>query len=78
MGKLTVKDGKKVCTKCKVLKDTSSFILVLDNRFGKKYISSKCKECTKKATYVWRSKNPLKNKTIASNHRARLKKEVFC
>lgn len=77
MGKLTIKDGKKKCTKCKTIKDVLLFSFIKDDRFGKKYISSKCRECVKLQTYSWRSRNPDKNKAIARRSRDKLKEEVY-
>lgn len=77
MGKLTVKDGKKVCTKCKNIKNVAKFDFILDPRFGKKYISSKCKECSKLATYKWRVENRGKNLLIGQRHRDKLKLSVI-
>lgn len=58
MGKLTIIDGKKKCTKCLEIKETINFDFFTDPRYKKKYIASKCKACTVKATYAWRKKNP--------------------
>lgn len=48
-----------------------------DDRYGKKYIDSQCKECRKKITYTWRKKNPQKNKQIDYRYADKLKRDVF-
>ena len=77
MGKLTIKDGYKVCRECEAKKPISQFGYTKDSRFGKSYIDSACKSCRKIATYEWRAKNPQRNKDIGSRNRAKLKLEVI-
>lgn len=73
MGKLTIVNGQKKCTKCLETKETTLFDFFTDKRFGKKYISSKCKECTKQACYAWRKKNPKKESLNRQRHNTKLK-----
>lgn len=77
MGKLTVKNGKKTCRKCKKEKLVKEFGFTKDARFGKSYIDSECKECRKAAVYVWRAKNPAKYRLTRLRYNERLKTLVL-
>jgi len=73
MGKPTLINGQKKCTKCLLTKDECYFDYFTDKRFGKKYISSKCKECSKLACYKWRAKNPRLQSLNRQKYNSRLK-----
>lgn len=76
MGKITVKNNKKICRKCLISKDISLFGFTKDDRFNKKYIDSRCKECRKKDTYIWRNKNRGKSREISRRCGAKLRLET--
>lgn len=77
MGRLTVIDGKKKCRKCKVTKLAKLFGKTRDDRYGKSYIDSSCKECRKIETYKWRKANPQRNKDISFRSKDKLKEIVL-
>lgn len=73
MKKSTIKNGLKICTKCKKEKVISFFGYTKDDRYRKSYIDSNCKACRKNTTYLWRKLNPYKNSLIDIRHSLKLK-----
>lgn len=65
MKRIIIKDGKKLCSKCKIWKDFSCY----GSRPEGNHLRSKCRDCSKMCHKIWRDTPEQKQKTVERHKR---------